>query len=175
MSAPDELKLWKISLLSIHTAVNMRRGLELDKVTKELNYQSRWEHEGQRAHKMSCHVMSCSVMSCESSEDGTAPAEPAAGLAGVVRRGQWCEVSVDLQQESEVRTLSWVISQLLLLCWGGGTGACVSPASWSADSRIWGIHGILTSPSVPQSRRRPLLGPSPGWKRLLALSHLRYY
>ena len=34
-------------------------------------------------------------------------------------------------------------------------------------------------PSVPQpvvqSWRRPLLGPSPGWKRLLALSHLRYY
>ena len=34
-------------------------------------------------------------------------------------------------------------------------------------------------PSVPlpvvQSRRRPLLGPSPGWKRLLALSHLRHY
>ena len=25
------------------------------------------------------------------------------------------------------------------------------------------------------SRRRPLLGPSPGWKRLLPLSHLRYY
>ena len=30
-------------------------------------------------------------------------------------------------------------------------------------------------PSVEQSRRRPLLGPSPGWKRLLALSHLRHY
>ena len=34
-------------------------------------------------------------------------------------------------------------------------------------------------PSVPQpvvqSRRRPLLGPSPGWNRLLALSHLRHY
>ena len=26
-----------------------------------------------------------------------------------------------------------------------------------------------------QSRRRPLLGPSPGWKRLLPLSHLRHY
>ena len=26
-----------------------------------------------------------------------------------------------------------------------------------------------------QSRRRPLLGPSPGWKRLLVLSHLRHY
>ena len=26
-----------------------------------------------------------------------------------------------------------------------------------------------------QSRRRPLLGPSPGWKRLLLLSHLRHY
>ena len=34
-------------------------------------------------------------------------------------------------------------------------------------------------PSVPQpviqSRRRPLLWPSPSWKRLLALSHLRHY
>ena len=50
------------------------------------------------------HVMSCHVMSCESSEDGTAPAEPAAWLAGVVRRGQWCEVSVYLQQESLVKT-----------------------------------------------------------------------
>ena len=28
---------------------------------------------------------------------------------------------------------------------------------------------------VVQSRRRPLLGPSPGWKSLLALSHLRHY
>ena len=27
---------------------------------------------------------------------------------------------------------------------------------------------------VLQSRRRPLLGPSPGWKQLLALSHLRH-
>ena len=30
-------------------------------------------------------------------------------------------------------------------------------------------------PKFSQSRRRPLLGPSPGWKRLLALSHLRHY
>ena len=28
---------------------------------------------------------------------------------------------------------------------------------------------------VVQSRRRPLLEPSPGWKRLLALSHWRHY
>ena len=28
---------------------------------------------------------------------------------------------------------------------------------------------------IAQSRRRPLLGPSPGWKRLLPLSHLRHY
>ena len=28
---------------------------------------------------------------------------------------------------------------------------------------------------VVQSRRRPLLGPSPGYKRLLALSHLRHH
>ena len=30
-------------------------------------------------------------------------------------------------------------------------------------------------PSVSQSLRRPLLGPSPGWKRLLPISHLRHY
>ena len=38
---------------------------------------------------------------------------------------------------------------------------------------------LCSDPSVPQpvvqSRRRPLLGPSPGWKRLLALSHLGHY
>ena len=32
-----------------------------------------------------------------------------------------------------------------------------------------------SSGEVVQSRRRPLLGPSPGYKRLLALSHLRHY
>ena len=35
-------------------------------------------------------------------------------------------------------------------------------------------HTLLIG-EVAQSRRRPLLGPSPGWKRLLALSHLRHY
>ena len=43
----------------------------------------------------------------------------------------------------------------------------------------WQILVPQIDPSVPkpvvQSRRRPLLGPSPGWKRLLALSHLRHY
>ena len=38
---------------------------------------------------------------------------------------------------------------------------------------------LCSAPSVPQPvvqlRRRPLLGPSPGWKRLLALTHLRHY
>ena len=44
-------------------------------------------------------------------------------------------------------------------------------------TRLWLV--LCSAPSVPQpvvqSRRRPLLGPSPGWKRLLALSHLRHY
>ena len=34
---------------------------------------------------------------------------------------------------------------------------------------------IRMFPKISQSRRRPLLGPSPGWKRLLPLSHLRHY
>ena len=44
---------------------------------------------------------------------------------------------------------------------------CVSWILFSAANRLIG--------EVVQSRRRPLLGPSPGWKRLLALSHLRHY
>ena len=57
------------------------------------------------------------------------------------------------------------------VCWGG-FGQSSSP---SASSLL--VPQI--DPSVPQpvvqSRRRPLLGPSPGWKRLLPLSHLRHY
>ena len=60
----------------------------------------------------------------------------------------------------------------------GCTGRCwtVSPSS-----PVTHMPHILTSAAnrligeVVQSRRRPLLGPSPGWKRLLALSHLRHY
>ena len=43
---------------------------------------------------------------------------------------------------------------------------------------IWGIYSSAANRligEVVQSRRRPLLGPSPGWKRLLPLSHLRQY
>ena len=55
--------------------------------------------------------------------------------------------------------------------------------SWWHDDVRWLMLGpglvLCSAPSVPQpvvqSRRRPLLGPSPGWKRLLALSHLRHY
>ena len=39
----------------------------------------------------------------------------------------------------------------------------------STSAANWLIGEVL------QSRRRPQLGPSPGWKRLLALSHLRHY
>ena len=49
-------------------------------------------------------------------------------------------------------------------------------------SEWWGIVGKLETSAANwligenvQSRRRPLLGPSPGRKRLLALSHLRQY
>ena len=66
---------------------------------------------------------------------------------------------------------------------------CVRNANIS-ESQKWNMvlsDGVLFPCSVPssaanqligevvQSRRRPLLGPSPGWKRLLALSHLRHY
>ena len=42
-------------------------------------------------------------------------------------------------------------------------------------SGVWSSAANRLIGEVVQSRRRPLLGPSPGWKRLLALSHLRHY
>ena len=46
-------------------------------------------------------------------------------------------------------------------------GAAAGRMRTSAASRLIG--------EVVQSLRRPLLGPYPGWKRLLPLSHLRHY
>ena len=48
-------------------------------------------------------------------------------------------------------------------CWPD----CPDSVLSSAANRLIG--------EVVQSRRRPLLRPSPGWKRLLVLSHLRHY
>ena len=63
---------------------------------------------------------------------------------------------------------------------GGATSGC-----WATRRTRWCTAGrtsrleLCSAPSVPQpvvqSRRRPLLGPSPGRKRLLPLSHLRHY
>ena len=44
-----------------------------------------------------------------------------------------------------------------------------------ATARVGGSAANRAIGEVVQSRRRPLLDPSPGWKRLLALSHLRHY
>ena len=52
----------------------------------------------------------------------------------------------------------------LTLCHQSFVSACTGI---SAANRLIG--------EVVQSRRRPLLGPSPGWKRLLAFSDLRHY
>ena len=47
------------------------------------------------------------------------------------------------------------------------------------DTSVWRLEletkVIQRFPNISQSRRRPLLGPSPGWKRPLELSHLRHY
>ena len=51
-------------------------------------------------------------------------------------------------------------------------GARWQVISGSHSARISAANRLIGE--VVQSRRRPLLGPSPGWKRLLALSHLRH-
>ena len=55
---------------------------------------------------------------------------------------------------------------------GWGQGSCL--INWRAQLELQ-TKVIRRFPKILQSRRRPLLGPSPGWKRLLALSHLRHY
>ena len=44
-------------------------------------------------------------------------------------------------------------------------------------TNVWVVVSAADDPSVftSQSQRRPLLGPSPGWRHLVALSHLRHY
>ena len=56
------------------------------------------------------------------------------------------------------------------------TAAASSPTSASSTTPSTGTSAAnRLIGEVVQSRRRPLLGPSPSWKRLLALSHLRHY
>ena len=81
-----------------------------------------------------------------------------------------------------------------LVAGGGGYNPVIIPLPGSSgghnkihgSSVIWGKYCHYSDCSTPttdtldftrisQSRRRPLLGPSPGWKWLLALSHLRHY
>ena len=65
--------------------------------------------------------------------------------------------------------------------WTAAAGAATSGVMSAHLSQSPGLSGHKTSAAnrligeVVQSPRRPLLGPSPGWKRLLALSHLRHY
>ena len=56
--------------------------------------------------------------------------------------------------------------------------------AWAGDTwlqwTVCTVHHVYQSykrrfADISQSQRRPLLGPSPGWKHLLALSHLRHY
>ena len=58
----------------------------------------------------------------------------------------------------------------------------LSPLRTNRNKNYLQLHSSVVpqiDPSVPQpvvqSRRRPLLGPFPDWKRLLPLSHLRHY
>ena len=65
------------------------------------------------------------------------------------------------------------------------TGPCCADVSHYGDKdvcvmsrqiiQLWTSAANRLIGEVVQSRRRPLLGPSPSWKRLLALSHLRHY
>ena len=53
--------------------------------------------------------------------------------------------------------------------------SCAAPTCLQWRCLLSQVIELQTIHQFSQSRGRPLLGPSPGWKCLLALSHLRYY
>ena len=55
-------------------------------------------------------------------------------------------------------------------CWRPATSSRSRAAILELQTKV-----IRRFAKISQSRRRPLLGPSPGWKRLLVLSNLRHY
>ena len=80
---------------------------------------------------------------------------------------------------AEVGPRLWLVR---LLCWlepGPGPGMKLVPLVTAGyQSPVPVLVASAANPligEVVQSQRRPLLGPSPSWKRLLALSHLRHY
>ena len=89
--------------------------------------------------------------------------------------GMWCVTCSAWQSHDNVTTRSMSLLSAARITGVAGnldniytqTICCLQPLFISAANRLIG--------EVVQSRRRPLLGPSPGWKRLLALSHLRHY
>ena len=95
------------------------------------------------------------VVLCRPVRMGTSPP-----LCSSWRRWWRTMVSTSAARQPTSSSLTWPWRT------GGGSRSIVS-IPVSAANRLVG--------EVVQSRRRPLLGPSPGWKRLLALSHLRHY
>ena len=81
----------------------------------------------------------------------------------------WCEAGVSRWGDSLILDIECLkCSHCRVLCY----------ASAIAHQRGRGpsFTSILDAKiKVPQSRRRPILGPSPCWKRLLVLSHLTHY
>ena len=59
-------------------------------------------------------------------------------------------------------------------CWRGEKWYCHAVTGRGRAAFMSSRVSNKDYPKFSQSRRRPLLGPSPGWKRLLALLHLRH-
>ena len=53
--------------------------------------------------------------------------------------------------------------------------SCAAPTCLQWRCLLSQVIELQTIHQFSQSRRRPLIGPSPGWKCLLALSHLRHF
>ena len=99
-------------------------------------------------------------------------------LCTVSSASQWqCHLSCNLQPSSLAVKSG---SPAIFRCNEHEHWAIFMPTAHAAHVNV-PVCSVTTSAAnrsigeVVQSRRRPLLGPSPSWKRLLPLSHLRHY
>ena len=85
------------------------------------------------------------------------------------RATDWWPAQPQLGVQWRLVTMGLVTSSLLSLCVNPGAETRADTHTITRTSAANRSIG-----EVVQSRRRPLLGPSPGWKQLLPLSHLRH-
>ena len=101
------------------------------------------------------------------------------GLVIIALRCLYCQLLYLLYENlAKVWVVSRIVYHVSRQCWGLETemmNYVLTETKHQSGCRVWHLVLEKVPSEGSQARRRPLLGPSPGWKRLLPLSHLRHY